>query len=154
MTSSRVAGQALTPLKFSISVTLTPTRASTGIHSIATSPFIDFTWQRKSVSRSATSIAIQVAYTEYGLPTVFIIITLHRPWLLRKLKSNKFALSRRACFDAAKMDFRIVSLVRYIYSTSIISVSSPLRTICRGESSVPITLGSRTPTWEDSTESL
>jgi hypothetical protein len=42
---------------------------------------------------------------------VFIIITLHRPWLLRKLKSNKYALSRKACFDAAKMDFRIVSPV-------------------------------------------
>jgi hypothetical protein len=38
---------------------------------------------------------------------LFIIITLHRPWLLRKLKSDKILLSRRACFDAAKMDFRI-----------------------------------------------
>lgn len=37
----------------------------------------------------------------------YILITLHRPWLLRKLKSNKYALSRKASFEAAKMDFRI-----------------------------------------------
>ncbi|KAJ9108542.1 hypothetical protein QFC19_002258 [Naganishia cerealis] len=38
---------------------------------------------------------------------LFIVITLHRPWLLRRLRSDRFAMSRRACFDAAKMDFRI-----------------------------------------------
>ena len=34
--------------------------------------------------------------------------TAQRPWLLRRLRSDKFALSRRACFEAAKADFRIV----------------------------------------------
>lgn len=45
----------------------------------------------------------------YNLATeiLFVTITLHRPWLLRKLKSDKFALSRRACFESAKLDFRI-----------------------------------------------
>ncbi|EIW69211.1 hypothetical protein TREMEDRAFT_31258 [Tremella mesenterica DSM 1558] len=34
-------------------------------------------------------------------------IVLHRPWLLRKLSSNRYAASRTACFEAAKLDFQI-----------------------------------------------
>ncbi|WVQ83484.1 hypothetical protein IAT38_005625 [Cryptococcus sp. DSM 104549] len=34
-------------------------------------------------------------------------IILHRPWLLRKLSSNRYATSRTACFEAAKIDFHI-----------------------------------------------
>lgn len=33
-----------------------------------------------------------------------------RPWLLRKLKSDKFLVSRNACFESAKNDFVIVRL--------------------------------------------
>ena len=35
------------------------------------------------------------------------IIILHRPWLLRKLRSTRYALSRRACFDAAVTDWKV-----------------------------------------------
>ncbi|OCF78216.1 hypothetical protein I204_00153 [Kwoniella mangroviensis CBS 8886] len=34
-------------------------------------------------------------------------IILHRPWLLRKLSSDRYAASRTACFEAAKLDFHI-----------------------------------------------
>jgi len=74
----------------------------------ATFPYIAFIWQLKSVSSSFTAILYAILKATFA---VFIIITLHRPWLLRKLKSNKYALSRKACFDAAKMDFRIVSFI-------------------------------------------
>jgi hypothetical protein len=30
-----------------------------------------------------------------------------RPWLLRKLSSNRYAASRTSCFEAAKLDFQI-----------------------------------------------
>ncbi|WWC59664.1 uncharacterized protein I303_102226 [Kwoniella dejecticola CBS 10117] len=34
-------------------------------------------------------------------------IILHRPWLLRKLRSSRYALSRQACFDAAIKDYKL-----------------------------------------------
>ncbi|WVQ79880.1 hypothetical protein IAT38_001980 [Cryptococcus sp. DSM 104549] len=34
-------------------------------------------------------------------------IILHRPWLLRKLRSSRYALSRTACFDAAVTDYKL-----------------------------------------------
>ncbi|BEJ11219.1 hypothetical protein CspHIS471_0106410 [Cutaneotrichosporon sp. HIS471] len=34
-------------------------------------------------------------------------IILHRPWLLRRLSSNRYAASRTACFESAKIDFQI-----------------------------------------------
>nr|XP_019046958.1 hypothetical protein I302_03564 [Kwoniella bestiolae CBS 10118]OCF25888.1 hypothetical protein I302_03564 [Kwoniella bestiolae CBS 10118] len=34
-------------------------------------------------------------------------IILHRPWLLRKLRSSRYALSRQACFDAAVTDYKL-----------------------------------------------
>lgn len=37
-------------------------------------------------------------------------IILHRPWFLRQVCSEKYALSRRECFEAAITDFKIVSL--------------------------------------------
>ncbi|KAK8847577.1 hypothetical protein IAR55_005436 [Kwoniella newhampshirensis] len=35
------------------------------------------------------------------------VIILHRPWLLRKLRSQRYALSQSACFDAAITDYKI-----------------------------------------------
>lgn len=35
----------------------------------------------------------------------FVRISLHRPYLLRKLDSDRFNFSRKACFDSAKRDF-------------------------------------------------
>jgi hypothetical protein len=40
------------------------------------------------------------------------IIILHRPWLLRKLRTNRYALSRNACFEAAVTDYKIVRASR------------------------------------------
>lgn len=37
----------------------------------------------------------------------FVRMSLHRPYLLRRLDSDKFARSRRACFEAAKLDFTV-----------------------------------------------
>ena len=34
-------------------------------------------------------------------------LTSKRPWLLRKLSSNRYAASRTSCFEAAKLDFQI-----------------------------------------------
>lgn len=62
------------------------------------------------IRKSTSLLTNSTPSADRATNTVFIIITLHRPWLLRRLKSDKFALSRRACYDAAKMDFRIVSL--------------------------------------------
>jgi hypothetical protein len=39
-------------------------------------------------------------------------IILHRPWFLRQLRSEKYALSRQACFEAAITDFKIVRCSR------------------------------------------
>jgi hypothetical protein len=35
----------------------------------------------------------------------FVRISLHRPYLLRKLDSDRFNFSRKACFDSARRDF-------------------------------------------------
>src|ERR1700761_835136 len=40
---------------------------------------------------------------------MFVRMSLHRPYILRRLDSDRFAKSRRACFDAAKQDFAIRS---------------------------------------------
>ncbi|KAL1405596.1 hypothetical protein Q8F55_009235 [Vanrija albida] len=42
-----------------------------------------------------------------GTEIAFARILLHRPWLLRKAENDKFVLSRKACFESAKMDFRL-----------------------------------------------
>lgn len=38
---------------------------------------------------------------------MFVRMSLHRPYILRRLDSDRFAKSRRACFDAAKKDFAL-----------------------------------------------
>ncbi|EIN10366.1 hypothetical protein PUNSTDRAFT_99821 [Punctularia strigosozonata HHB-11173 SS5] len=38
---------------------------------------------------------------------LFVRISLHRPYLLRKLGSDRYARSRKACFESAKKDFRV-----------------------------------------------
>jgi hypothetical protein len=38
---------------------------------------------------------------------MFVRMSLHRPYILRRLESERFARSRRACFDAAKKDFAL-----------------------------------------------
>ncbi len=38
---------------------------------------------------------------------LLVRIILHRPWFLRNFWDQKYALSRRACFEAAKLDFKI-----------------------------------------------
>ena len=35
----------------------------------------------------------------------FTKISLHRPWVLRKVHSSRYAPSRKACFESAKLDF-------------------------------------------------
>lgn len=37
----------------------------------------------------------------------FVRISLHRPYLLRRLSSDRYDLSRRACFESAKQEYRI-----------------------------------------------
>ncbi|CAE6420675.1 putative transcriptional regulatory protein C1F7,11c [Rhizoctonia solani AG-1 IB] len=37
----------------------------------------------------------------------FVRISLHRPYLLRKLDSDRFNFSRKACFDSARRDFEV-----------------------------------------------
>ncbi|CAG7848690.1 SubName: Full=Uncharacterized protein {ECO:0000313/EMBL:CCA69088.1} [Serendipita indica DSM 11827] len=37
----------------------------------------------------------------------FVRISLHRPYLLRRLSSDRYALSRRACFESARQEYRI-----------------------------------------------
>jgi len=38
---------------------------------------------------------------------MFVRMSLHRPYILRRLDSERFGRSRRACFDAAKKDFAL-----------------------------------------------
>ncbi|KAG8761465.1 hypothetical protein FRC14_003878 [Serendipita sp. 396] len=37
----------------------------------------------------------------------FVRISLHRPYLLRRLSSDRYALSRRACFESAQQEYKI-----------------------------------------------
>jgi hypothetical protein len=37
----------------------------------------------------------------------FVRISLHRPYLLRRLSSDRYALSRRACVDSARQEYKI-----------------------------------------------
>lgn len=69
-------------------------------------------YRMEDADKSLDAAQPYIPIHRYYLSTeiLFIVITLHRPWLLRRLRSDRFAMSRRACFDAAKMDFRIVSM--------------------------------------------
>lgn len=70
-------------------------------------------YRMEDADKSLDAAQPYIPIHRYYLSTeiLFIVITLHRPWLLRRLRSDRFAMSRRACFDAAKMDFRIVSMM-------------------------------------------
>jgi hypothetical protein len=43
---------------------------------------------------------------------LFVRISLHRPYLLRRLRSDRFARSRAACFESAIKDFEVRKLFR------------------------------------------
>jgi hypothetical protein len=70
-------------------------------------------YRMEDADKSLDAVQPYIPIHRYYLSTeiLFIVITLHRPWLLRRLRSDRFAMSRRACFDAAKMDFRIVRVI-------------------------------------------
>jgi hypothetical protein len=68
---------------------------------------------------SALSTSTQTPLTTHilSLPSVR-----QRPWLLRKLKSDKFLVSRNACFESAKRDFVIRQAMKKTSTVDIISV--------------------------------
>lgn len=94
-------------------------------------------YRMEDADKSLDSAQPYIPIHRYYLSTeiLFIVITLHRPWLLRRLRSDRFAMSRRACFDAAKMDFRIVSMMRWAralltrFSANNSAKSTPVCTI-------------------------
>ena len=49
----------------------------------------------------------------------FVRISLHRPYLLRRLSSDRYSLSRRACFDSAKRDYRSRQAFKQSASSSV-----------------------------------
>lgn len=49
----------------------------------------------------------------------FVRISLHRPYLLRRLSSDRYSLSRRACFDSAKRDYRTRRAFKQSASSSV-----------------------------------
>lgn len=49
----------------------------------------------------------------------FVRISLHRPYLLRRLSSDRYSLSRRACFDSAKLDYRTRQAFKQSAASSI-----------------------------------
>jgi hypothetical protein len=49
----------------------------------------------------------------------FVRISLHRPYLLRRLSSDRYSLSRRACFDSAKRDYRARQAFKQSASSSV-----------------------------------
>lgn len=49
----------------------------------------------------------------------FVRISLHRPYLLRRLSSDRYSLSRRACFDSAKRDYRTRQAFKQSASSSV-----------------------------------
>lgn len=49
----------------------------------------------------------------------FVRISLHRPYLLRRLSSDRYSLSRRASFDSAKRDYRTRQAFKQSASSSV-----------------------------------
>ena len=49
----------------------------------------------------------------------FVRISLHRPYLLRRLSSDRYSLSRLACFDSAKRDYRTRQAFKQSASSSV-----------------------------------
>lgn len=50
----------------------------------------------------------------------FVRISLHRPYMLRKLDSDRFAYSRKACFESAKLDFQVRQAFKHSVRPEII----------------------------------
>lgn len=51
---------------------------------------------------------------------LFVRISLHRPFILRRLNSDRYAQSRRACFIAANMDFEVRQAYRRAQTKEIL----------------------------------
>ncbi|KAG8856771.1 hypothetical protein FRB96_006274 [Tulasnella sp. 330] len=51
----------------------------------------------------------------------FVRISLHRPYILRKLNSDRFAASRQACIDSARKDFEVRQAFKRSMPLSVIS---------------------------------
>lgn len=55
-------------------------------------------------------------------------IILHRPWLLRRLSSNRYSSSRVACFESAKLDFEIrQSFAQEVPNSHMYSATGPFK---------------------------
>jgi hypothetical protein len=50
---------------------------------------------------------------------LFVRISLHRPYMLRRLDSNRYAASRRACFESAMKDFEVRQAFRKTTSKEV-----------------------------------
>ncbi|BEJ12592.1 hypothetical protein CspHIS471_0210520 [Cutaneotrichosporon sp. HIS471] len=59
----------------------------------------------KSLDKALPFLAVHRYYIQTEI--LHFTIILHRPWFLRQVRSLKYALSRRACFEAAITDFKI-----------------------------------------------
>lgn len=59
------------------------------------------------------TIILHVSYKKICRLMKTLIVAMQRPWLLRRLKSSRYNLSRTACFDAAITDYKIVSYIIY-----------------------------------------
>lgn len=57
------------------------------------------------------TIILHVSYKKTCRLMKTLIVAMQRPWLLRRLKSSRYNLSRTACFDAAITDYKIVSYI-------------------------------------------
>ncbi|KIR54550.1 nuclear protein [Cryptococcus gattii Ru294] len=53
------------------------------------------------------TIILHVSYKKTCPLIKTLIVAMQRPWLLRRLKSSRYNLSRTACFDAAITDYKI-----------------------------------------------
>ncbi|KLT39784.1 hypothetical protein CC85DRAFT_250611 [Cutaneotrichosporon oleaginosum] len=59
----------------------------------------------KSLDKDRTFLPVHRFYIQTEI--LHFTIILHRPWFLRQVRSDKYAMSRRACFEAAITDFKI-----------------------------------------------
>lgn len=68
-------------------------------------------WPQPSIlaRKALTSEHFWLPVHRFTLLTEVLVTTiiLHRPWLLRRLSSNRYASSRTACFESAKLDFEL-----------------------------------------------
>lgn len=52
----------------------------------------------------------------------FVRIALHRPYLLRRLSTDRYALSRRACFESARQEYKIRQQFKRMMPSDVIRV--------------------------------